>query len=631
MGIALCMILASPVQAQHIVDEVAQQVVMLNAPQVTTAGKTTEILLSGPRLLEAFNGLIAEVETSDPDVRGWVRFEEDGVWGRWRRMQFFSLGDSLQQIASYRGDVYRKGVRFELLFTHDSSARVTVEEVGVFDNRKDEDHQDLSFGQLPTLLAKPSGRITVPDLIRRVDWGARPYNCSSATQQPFYTYLTLHHSAGTAAFSRDEGISTVQAIQDFHIDGRGWCDVGYQFLMDNEGRVYQGRPFVNDNVPFADGPALVIGAHVGGGNTGNIGVSVMGCYHPPEGSSCRNELTEAALDSVVHVFTYLADAYGVDPDNIRGHRDFNSTSCPGDNNYSLLDTIRARVRQNLRAPAGYAVAQASQTDNAWGEVGVTWTSTYEESLVNYQIVQDAAAGTNVFADVVALGGGTTYDVTFPAGSCDTTLSYFIDGISATGSVARSDTLFVTRPALAEGALAAELTQNGNVRLDWLIANDQGMDGYRLERVFDGNVEVVHTGIGEGLGSFLDVQAAGLGNTTYQLVAYEPSGCNLALAEAPVELDLPDSFRLLPAYPNPFNPTASIRYFLQESGAVELVVYNAAGQTVRTLVDGPQEGSRWYTVEVDAQGLPSGTYFYNLRVERASGRTFEDSGTLTLVK
>lgn len=631
VGMLLSLLLMTSVQAQHVVEEVAQQMVSLSAPEVTTAGKTTEVLLGSAPISQAFNGLMADIHTSDPDVRGWVRFESDGTWGRWRLLQFFSLGDSLKQIASYRDEVYRESTRFELLFTHTSSAQVTVEGVGVFDNRLDEDYQDLSFGQTPVLLAKPSGLIKAPDLIRRVDWGARPYNCSSATPQPFYTYLTLHHSAGTAAFTREEGIATARAIQDFHIDGRGWCDVGYQFLMDNEGRIYQGRPFVNDNVPFEDGPALVIGAHVGGANSGNIGVSVMGCYHPSEGSSCQNELTPTALDSVVQVFTYLADTYGIDPDNIRGHRDFNTTACPGDNNYGLLDAIRTRVRQNLRAPAGYTVAAATQADNAWGQIDVSWTSSYEEALVNYQVVEENPSGATIQADLVALGGGTTYGVTFPTASCATDLVYFIDGIGATGNIARSDTLFVSRPPLAEGALAAEVTPNGNVRLDWLVTNDQGLSDIRLERVFDETVEAVFNNSTVGLGSFLDRQAAGLGSTTYRLVASEPSGCNLTLAEASVALDLPDTFRLLPAYPNPFNPTASIRYFMPESGQVELLVFNAVGQQVRVLVDSVQEGERWYTAQFDGQGLPSGTYFYSLRVERTSGRVFEDSGTLTLVK
>ena len=154
----------------------------------------------------------------------------------------------------------------------------------------------------------------------------------------------LHHAAGFSATTLNEGLEQVRRIQDFHQNGRGWSDIGYQFLLDRSGNLYQGRPFLDERADLADAPALALGAHVGGFNTGNIGVCMLGCYHPPEGPSCRQTIPPAALDSLVGVLAFLSERYGVPPDRIRGHRDFSATACPGDNNYRLLDDIRTRVQ-----------------------------------------------------------------------------------------------------------------------------------------------------------------------------------------------------------------------------------------------------------------------------------------------
>jgi len=75
----------------------------------------------------------------------------------------------------------------------------------------------------------------------------------------------------------------------------------------------------------------------------------MGYCHSPEANSPQT-IPAVALDSLVHYFSFMAETYKINPDNIRGHRDFNSTSCPGDNNYKLLSEIRTRVKNVLLTP-----------------------------------------------------------------------------------------------------------------------------------------------------------------------------------------------------------------------------------------------------------------------------------------
>lgn len=80
---------------------------------------------------------------------------------------------------------------------------------------------------------------------------------------------------------------------------------------------------------------------------------------------------------------------------------------------------------------------------------------------------------------------------------------------------------------------------------------------------------------------------------------------------PVTGELPNDFRLDQNYPNPFNPATTIRFSLPERSHVELVIYDALGDHVETLVNGEQEAGV-YEVEFDARGLASGVYFYHIK-------------------
>jgi hypothetical protein len=75
--------------------------------------------------------------------------------------------------------------------------------------------------------------------------------------------------------------------------------------------------------------------------------------------------------------------------------------------------------------------------------------------------------------------------------------------------------------------------------------------------------------------------------------------------------VPEGFKLDQNYPNPFNPTTMIRFSLPERSHVELVIYDALGDHVETLINGEREAGV-YEVEFDARGLASGVYFYHIK-------------------
>ena len=129
----------------------------------------------------------------------------------------------------------------------------------------------------------------------------------------------------------------VRAIYHFHAITRGWGDIGYNYLIDPLGNVYEGRY----------GGDKVIGAHAQCFNNGSIGISIIGDYQ-------INPVPQPALDSLVSLIALKSRQNNIDPQgtssfrgkslfNVLGHRDVRATTCPGDQLYSLLPKIRERA------------------------------------------------------------------------------------------------------------------------------------------------------------------------------------------------------------------------------------------------------------------------------------------------
>jgi len=377
----------STAEAQ-LIGDMAEVMVPFTAPTVEQAGKNTQVTVASETVAATFNGVVLQGWTEAPALEGWVRFAEATGWSPWHTLYIVRSATDGTFLAAYRGTTFRQNQRFELRFTLEDAGTVAVRGVGVFDNRNDTDRR-LGQRDFPGFDGRAQGSniIVPPVLIPRAAWGATPFRGTPVPlNRPDYRYITFHHAAGFGASTRAEGLEQVRSIQDFHQNGRGWSDIGYQFVMDMSGRLYQGRPFLNNTVPFAEGPPLVEGAHVGGFNTGNIGVCVLGCYHPPEGANCEDTMTPAAFDSLATMFAYLAERYAVPPENIMGHRDFGATACPGDNNYALLSTLRTRVRTLLETgnrPLGTASLDA--TVDAAGVVQLAWVVVEDFGIANYRI------------------------------------------------------------------------------------------------------------------------------------------------------------------------------------------------------------------------------------------------------
>lgn len=172
-----------------------------------------------------------------------------------------------------------------------------------------------------------------PSFEAREDWCPSGTCPKDATPAPnTVTHLIVHHSAGTNL--ANDWAAVVRAIWDFHTFTRGWDDIGYNWLVDPNGVIYEGR---GENL---------IGAHFCGANTNTEGICVLGDFTivPP---------TIEAVSGLVRWLAWKscdADLYPIDREfhapsgrnlfQVSGHRDGCATSCPGDAFYPLLDEVR---------------------------------------------------------------------------------------------------------------------------------------------------------------------------------------------------------------------------------------------------------------------------------------------------
>ncbi len=336
-------------RATTVYDASAYSAIALEAPAFLAPAYNAQAELASAPV--EYTGVIVQGYTlSDELAAYWRTTSTSGQSSEWLSLYVTRSATDGAFLAGFPGsEVLTDPIQVLITTSDGTSPHIVV--AGVFDKRLDEVDSDGHTKPLQKSNASSAPTTVVPPpLVTRADWNAGPFvggSPSPLAPSGNYTNMTFHHAAGFTATTLEEGRVQVKAIQDFHQNGRGWSDIGYQFVIDRGGRVYQGRPFLDASTTLDVIPRLALGAHVGGANTNNIGICLLGCYHPPEGSNCVDQITAEALNSYVTMFAFLGEAYDIPIDNnsLKGHRDFSSTSCPGDNNYTLLPSIREKARQ----------------------------------------------------------------------------------------------------------------------------------------------------------------------------------------------------------------------------------------------------------------------------------------------
>jgi hypothetical protein len=250
-----------------------------------------------------------------------------------------------------------------------------------------------------------------PRIVTRAGWGAderiRRDNPEIATT---LTTAVVHHTAGAEPATPAQSAAIVRGIYLYHVRGNGWDDIGYNFLVDRFGQVFEGR--------YGGVERNVVGAHSAGFNTGTVGVSVLGNYE-------RRRISSAARAAIVRVLAWRLDVAHVDPRSsgpvvsggnpryrkgmplwlrtVSGHRDTGYSGCPG-TVYGDLPGI-ARAAASLGLPKLYT----PEVEGGLGQF-VNFSARLSAPMPWTVVITDAngkgvAAGT---------GFGTTIDWTWDA-------------------------------------------------------------------------------------------------------------------------------------------------------------------------------------------------------------------------
>ena len=143
--------------------------------------------------------------------------------------------------------------------------------------------------------------------------------------RPKTDMIVIHH------VGVPDGDTSAAAIHRAHL-ANGWAGIGYHYVIRKNGVIERGRPLA------------VVGAHAYGENYHTVGINVTGNFD-------KEVPTDAQMKSLTELVTALCRIYHIDPGpaTIVGHRDVNSTDCPGKNLYRLLPQLRDDVELNLYA------------------------------------------------------------------------------------------------------------------------------------------------------------------------------------------------------------------------------------------------------------------------------------------
>ena len=232
-------------------------------------------------------------------------------------------------------------------------------------------------------VATSANGLPVP-VTTRAEWGA---NASYMSWDPDYAsagHVVVHHTAGTNNYSAGQSASIVRGIYYYHAVTLDWGDIGYNFLIDKYGTVFEGR----SGSVAAPAGEMSVGAHARGVNTGTMGLSMMGDYSSVSPSDAqlssvgrmagwflkRAGIADANGRAGLHVWTterYQAGST-ISMPRILGHRDVGYTTCPGNVGYSKLGTIRTIAQTQIDGGSASSTAPGAVTLR--GAILTAWTA-----------------------------------------------------------------------------------------------------------------------------------------------------------------------------------------------------------------------------------------------------------------
>ncbi len=208
-----------------------------------------------------------------------------------------------------------------------------------------------------------------PAIVPRASWGADQVPPRNPPSYGVVQAAFVHHTVTAVDYAPDQSAGIVLGIARYHRDSNGWNDIGYNFLVDRYGVVFEGR---------AGGvEAAVIGAQAQGWNSYSTGIACLGTF-------TNMPLDAPAMESLARLIGWKLSLHGVPVlgqvaltsgggssnrysagtqvffERVSGHRDGCETSCPGESLYAQLPALRTRAAQFSHPVSAITVRAAAQ-------------------------------------------------------------------------------------------------------------------------------------------------------------------------------------------------------------------------------------------------------------------------------
>ncbi|MEK6720090.1 MAG: cell wall-binding repeat-containing protein [Chloroflexota bacterium] len=349
-----------------------------------------------------------------PDALVTVAFSQDAQsFGAATEVDHDEVGDRAGSTETYGNVLVADGARFVRVTSDRALADVTVV---TLDSQVDEPAV-VSTGSI----AKSS--TGQPAVISRAAWGANEsyrYDSQGLELWPrvFQNVqkVVIHHTAGPNYDPNPA--ATVRSIMHYDAITKEWSDMGYNYLIDNAGQIYEGRysrEYAPGETPTGEDLTgrLVTGAHVLAYNSGVLGIVMMGTYS-------NSDITPAARASLEKLVAWATERYGIDPlgastyvhpttgaqrtfPNIVGHRDLTPTACPGGVFYATLPALRSAVAARIATNTGPGVDATAPAVASMAPITVSPTM---GTSVSFGVVFSEPV-TGLAAEAIAITGTST--------------------------------------------------------------------------------------------------------------------------------------------------------------------------------------------------------------------------------
>jgi hypothetical protein len=334
-----------------------------------------------------FTGLGFSGPGEAPTVR-WRAVDGDGDWSQWQGIEAIDPDDgpdpgTAEAIAAV--DLDRRWVSDAIWVGEATHLQVEVEgatldafDVTVMDSAglSESVFQRVSRHVISRGTPAPAeASVSRPGIRSRADWGVDE-SAAWKSGSPTYAapkFSVLHHTATTNDYSAAQAPQQIRNMYYWHVNGNKWSDIGYNFVIDKYGTIWEGRRGGIDRG--------VVGAHAGAWNTGSFGVAIMG-------NNNTMAPTSQSTTALTDLLSWKFDIHDIDPSasartsangqsiptlvghrNIRGSYTANpstTTDCPGQYLYSRMGAVRESVSRS--------VTTSSAGDGGWTPVAGDWNA-----------------------------------------------------------------------------------------------------------------------------------------------------------------------------------------------------------------------------------------------------------------